>query len=73
MGFVAGPQGTEVEPIPSVDQFIHCENLAIFKKRLEEPHSAEQHEILLRLQAAEQAIGPRFGRDTNGAANDENA
>jgi hypothetical protein len=38
-----------------MDMFLHQENLAIFKKRLEQPHTAKQHEILLRLQAEEQA------------------
>ena len=40
-----------------VDDFIHRENLAIFKKRLAEPHTAEQRQILLRLLAEEQAKG----------------
>ena len=38
-----------------VDDFIHRENLAIFKKRLAEPHSAKQRQILLRLLAEEEA------------------
>jgi hypothetical protein len=40
-----------------MDKFIHRENLALLKKRLEEPHSSEQHAILLKLQAEEQAKG----------------
>jgi hypothetical protein len=54
VGFIAGPQGSKVKR-PSMDMFLHQENLAIFKKRLEQPHTAKQHEILLRLQAEEQA------------------
>jgi hypothetical protein len=52
VGVIAGPQGSKVKP-SSMDMFLHQENLAIFKKRLEQPHTAKQHEILLRLQAEE--------------------
>ena len=32
-----------------MDRFIQRENLALFKKRLAEPHTATEHEILLKL------------------------
>jgi hypothetical protein len=38
-----------------MDRFIQRENLALFKKRLAEPHTAAEHEILLKLQAEEEA------------------
>ena len=38
-----------------VDRFIQRENLALFKKRLGEPHTAAEHEILLKLVALEEA------------------
>lgn len=38
-----------------MEEFIHRENLAIYKRRLAEPHTDAQHEILLRLQAQELA------------------
>ncbi len=41
-----------------MDNFIHRENMALFKKRLAEAHDAAQHEILLKLQAEEQAKEP---------------
>jgi hypothetical protein len=34
-----------------MDRFIQRENLALFKKRLAEPHTATEHEILLKLLA----------------------
>jgi hypothetical protein len=43
--------------MPGVNDFIHRENLAIFEKRLAEPHSAAQHKILIRLLAEERAKG----------------
>jgi hypothetical protein len=38
-----------------MDKFIHRENLALYQKRLKEPHTAAEHEILLRLLAEEKA------------------
>jgi hypothetical protein len=38
-----------------MDRFIQRENLALFKKRLGEPHTAIEHEILLKLLALEKA------------------
>ncbi|UZE50575.1 hypothetical protein ONR75_07875 [Rhodopseudomonas sp. P2A-2r] len=37
-----------------MDRFIQQENLALFKKRLAEPHTAAEHEILLKLKAEEE-------------------
>ena len=41
-----------------MEEFIHQQNLALFKKRLEEPHTAAAHEMLMKLLADEQAKGP---------------
>lgn len=38
-----------------MDKFIHQENLALYKKRLEELHTEAEHEILLKLLAEEKA------------------
>ena len=38
-----------------MDKFIHRENLALFKKRLAEPHDAATHKVLLKLLADEEA------------------
>ena len=38
-----------------MDRFIRRENLALFKKKLAEPHTAAEHKILLKLQAEERA------------------
>jgi hypothetical protein len=38
-----------------MEEFIHLENLALYERRLAEPHTDAQHEILLRLQAEEVA------------------
>ena len=41
-----------------MEKFIHRENLALFKKRLAEPHSDAEREVLLKLLADEQAKEP---------------
>jgi hypothetical protein len=38
-----------------VEKFIQRENLALFKKRLTEPHSDAERDVLLKLPAAEEA------------------
>jgi hypothetical protein len=38
-----------------MDEYIHRENLALYKKRLEEPHTDAEREILLKLLAGEKA------------------
>ena len=38
-----------------MDKYIHRENLALFKKRLTEPHDAARHKVLLKLLADEEA------------------
>jgi hypothetical protein len=38
-----------------VENYIHEENLALFKKRLAEPHSEAQHATLVKLLADEEA------------------
>jgi len=37
---------------------IHRENLALYKKRIEEPHTDREHQVLLKLLAAEEAKEP---------------
>jgi hypothetical protein len=39
----------------AMEKFIHRENLALYKKRLAEPHSHAEREVLLKLLAKEQA------------------
>ena len=41
-----------------MDKFIHRENLALFKKRLSEPHPEAEREVIKRLLAEEQANEP---------------
>ncbi len=41
-----------------MEKFIHRENLALFKKRLAEPHSDAEREVLLKLIADEEAKEP---------------
>jgi hypothetical protein len=41
-----------------MEEFIHQQNLALFKKRLAEPHTDVEQEILMKLLADEQAKGP---------------
>jgi hypothetical protein len=41
-----------------MEEFIHRENLALFKKHLTEPHSEAEREVLLKLLADEQAKEP---------------
>jgi hypothetical protein len=40
---------------PLMEKFIHQENLALFKKRLAEPHTDAEREILVKLLTDEQA------------------
>jgi hypothetical protein len=42
-----------------MEKFIHRENLAVFKKRLAEPHTDPEREVLLKLMADEEAKEPR--------------
>jgi hypothetical protein len=41
-----------------MEQFIHTENLALFKKRLTESRSDAEREVLLKLMAEEEAKAP---------------
>ena len=41
-----------------MEKFIHEENLALFKKRLAEPHTDAEREVLLKLLADEKAKEP---------------
>jgi hypothetical protein len=41
-----------------VENFIHQQNLALFKKRLAEPHTDAQGEVLMKLLTDEQAKEP---------------
>jgi hypothetical protein len=38
-----------------MDKFIHRENLALYRKRLAEPHTDAEREVLLKLLAEEEA------------------
>jgi len=37
-----------------MEKFIHRENLALYRKRLEEPHTVAEREVLLKLLAEEE-------------------
>jgi hypothetical protein len=41
-----------------MEKFVHRENLALFKKRLAEPHSDAERKVLLKLIADEEAKEP---------------
>ena len=41
-----------------MEKFIHQQNLALFKKRLAEPHTDTEREVLMKLLADEQAKEP---------------
>jgi hypothetical protein len=41
-----------------MEEFIHRENLALFKRRLAEPHTDVERELLMRLLAEEEAKEP---------------
>ena len=41
-----------------MEKFVHQENLTLLKKRLAEPHTDAEREVLLRLLAEEQAKEP---------------
>ena len=40
-----------------MEKFIHRENLALYKKRLAEPHTDAEREVLLRLLTEEEVRG----------------
>jgi hypothetical protein len=42
-----------------MEEFIHQQNLTLFKKRLAEPHTDAEREVLLKLLADEEANEPR--------------
>ena len=42
-----------------MEKYIHLENLILFKKRLAEPHSEAERDVLLRLLADEEAKEPQ--------------
>jgi hypothetical protein len=44
-----------------MDKFIHRENLALFKKRLGEPRTDPEREVLMKLPADEEATEPPTG------------
>ena len=44
---------------PTIDKFVHRENLALFKQRLAEAHTDAEREVLLTLLAEEEAREPR--------------
>lgn len=46
-----------------MDKFIHRENLALFRKRLVEPHDDAKHQVLLKLLADEEARDLPQGHD----------
>jgi hypothetical protein len=46
-----------------MESYIHRENLALFNKRLEEAHTDEEREVLLRLIAEEKAKAARGERN----------
>jgi hypothetical protein len=41
-----------------VEKYIHRENLSLFKKRLAEPHTDAEREVLMKLLTDEQAKEP---------------
>jgi hypothetical protein len=42
-----------------MEKFIHRENIALYKKRLAEPHTETERAVLLKLLAEEEANQPR--------------
>ncbi len=46
-----------------MEKFIHQQNLALFKKRLAEPHSDAEREMLKKLLTEEQAKEPLPNRE----------
>ena len=44
-----------------MEKFIQRENLALLKRRLAEPHTDAEREVLLKLLAEEKAKEPRLG------------
>jgi hypothetical protein len=44
-----------------MEKFIQRENLALLKRRLAEPHTDAEREVLLKLLADEKAKEPRLG------------
>jgi hypothetical protein len=43
----------------AMERFIHRENIALYKKRLAEPHTETERAVLLKLLAEEEANAPR--------------
>jgi hypothetical protein len=43
----------------AIEEFIHQENLTLFKKSLAEPHTDAEREVLMKLLAEEEANGDR--------------
>jgi len=43
----------------AMEKFIHRENIALYKKRLAEPHTETERAVLLKLLAEEEANEPR--------------
>jgi hypothetical protein len=48
-----------------MEKFIHRENLALYKKCLEEPHTAAEREVLLKLLAEEEQKERRPKKEKN--------
>ena len=48
-----------------MEKFIHRENLAFYKKCPEEPHTAAEREVLLKLQAEEEQKERRPKKEKN--------
>jgi hypothetical protein len=46
-----------------MEKFIHQENLALFRKRLAEPHDDAERQVLLKLLAEEEAKDFPKGKD----------
>ena len=42
-----------------MEKYVHRENLSLFKKRLAEPHTDAEREVLMKLLTDEQAKEPR--------------
>lgn len=54
--FAHNPGGPLMDPL--MEKFIHRQNLALFKKRLAEPHTDAQREMLMKLLTEEKAKEP---------------
>jgi len=51
-----------------MEKFIHQQNLALFKKRLAEPHTDAEREVLMKLLTDEQAKNHRRKMDSSSRA-----